>query len=317
MSSFSISIPTYSRKKYLLETINEYNKQWDGLKINISDNSEDFETRDAISGVGLNVNYSRNNCNIGIDLNILRSVEIADTDYVWICGDDDLPFDNAVVKVLGYLEKYPSVDFFIVNSSANDINMSCFKENLTGIMHDEMFSCPNEALKKIGWYTTFVGAFVVKKSVWDSIDAQKYVGTYFVHVGKLFEALAKGSKVFFISEPLVRYRTGNASWNDRNLQIQFSYWPFTINSLPESYSRESKLVAIKNVTNRFVNFAGLVRSRASGALTYKSFYENIFPFAKNGFEYYRYRLFFIAIMLVLVPRFIVKTIVDLRDRLKK
>ena len=237
-SKLSICIPTYNRSEYLRETISNFRKQFlgDVVKICVSDNSDNDKTKQMVAelcATGDAIVYSGNGKNIGIDRNILNVVDLAKSNYVWIFGDDDAPVEGAVDSILKYISNNPDVDFFIINSiPCAPETMEPLNDNITGIFENKCYVDHEQALIEIGWYTTFVGAFVVKKDVWDSINANRYLDTVFVHVGKIFEAAARGSKIYFIAEPLIKYRTNNASWGGNYLPIQLNLWPKTIKMLP-------------------------------------------------------------------------------------
>lgn len=317
MQKFSIAIPTFNRSKLLLETMEALRQQSEDLKFNIADNSDDFQTQESLSSSEFDYKYHHNGGNKGIDFNILKAVSLADSEYVWICGDDDLPESDAINKIVDYVCRYPEVAFFIVNSSAYDSTLTnVVFENQTGIKDDIYFDDATTALETIGWYSTFVGAFVVKKAVWDQTDSDRFLDTWFIHVGKLFDAMAQGHKAYFIAEPLIRYRTGNTTWGDLYLQIQFEFWPASMKLLPSSYSKQTKLKAVKSVSGRFVSVPALFLARSRGALNFQTFKKYILPFGLDEFEGYRLKFLFSSALFLLVPPVLAKKVFEWREKLR-
>jgi GT2 family glycosyltransferase len=53
------------------------------------------------------IRYLRNKANIGGDANFLRCIESAETEWVWLFGDDDEPTPNSIGAVLAKIREYP------------------------------------------------------------------------------------------------------------------------------------------------------------------------------------------------------------------
>lgn len=306
----AIGIPTYNRSTYLEKLILQFEAQIlnSNLDINIyiSDNSDNDTTSQMISKIKNdydNIYYSKNPVNVGFDKNVLNVVEQANSEYVWIFGDDDEIQENTLVTIIEYIERFPEVDYFLVNSLPCDpVNMETLGTPVVDTQRDTHFESSIKALEEISWYSTFVGAYVVKKSAWNSYDAEKYLNTLFVHVGKLFESVAtKKSKIYFIAKPMIKYRTNNTTWINRLLEIQLVLWPKTINSLPEFYSDKSKLMAIKSVSNRFVTLGTLYNLKNSKLLNMVQFKKIIIPFIMQKKEFYRIKIGVYYVLLYICP----------------
>jgi glycosyltransferase involved in cell wall biosynthesis len=118
----SICIPTFNRSIYLSNCINSIsaNKGVDtDFQVCISDNCSTDKTEKVIrdSVTQIPIKYSRNKTNLGLAKNILKAVDMADGEFVWLIGDDDLLMPNALSEVLALLNGHQDVDFFYVNSS--------------------------------------------------------------------------------------------------------------------------------------------------------------------------------------------------------
>lgn len=63
----------------------------------------------------IEINYKRNDENRGMDYNFLGSVLMAKGKYAWIIGNDDVPEEKALSRILGILEeeKYRDIDFIV------------------------------------------------------------------------------------------------------------------------------------------------------------------------------------------------------------
>jgi len=304
----SICIPTYNRPEFLKEMIEKALPQFaeKNVPIYISDNSENDETFLMIEELRKKyklIFYKKNEKNLGIDRNIVASTTDALSEFVWICSDDDELTDSAISDILDYIKKNKDVDTFIINSMALDQSMSTIiNPNITGIENDKLYADSELLLKEISWYTTFVGALVVRKSRWDSVDHNKYLDTVFVHVGKIFEF--NEAKALFIAKTLIRYRTGNASWSSRYLEIELTLWRKTINLLPlGKYSEYSKRMAIESVVSKFVGINTLVGLRIQKLLNLKSFKEHIWPYylSSNKLKFNNLKILFASLALLFIP----------------
>lgn len=115
INQISVVIPTFNRLKSLQITIDallpQMHEGWDVL---ILDNCSDepvisslnipFEFRKYVKVV-------RNIVNIGGNSNILRSLEYAVGEWVWVLGDDDPPALNAIDLIETAIGDFPDADF--------------------------------------------------------------------------------------------------------------------------------------------------------------------------------------------------------------
>ncbi|WP_189612659.1 glycosyltransferase family 2 protein [Pigmentiphaga litoralis] len=285
-TKLTICVPTYGRPTILHATLLELIKQArpHAIEIVIADNSEDDKTRHAVSSLGSvypHIRYEKNEVNVGLDRNFVKVASMANTEFFWIFGDDDLPVPGAIDKVLSEISSNPTVGFFLINSMAMSADMSqCLEENLTGVYSDKVYTDHREFLREISWYTTYVGAFVVRRTLWNSVKSERYLDTVFVHVGIIFEALCRTRQpAKFVAAPLIQYRTGNATWMKSFLDIQFRLWMTVINLLPtDCYDLPTRRIAVQKVVERFVKVRTLASLRSTSSLNWQSFKKSVYPY---------------------------------------
>jgi len=84
----------------------------------VSDNhsTDDTETVVKEAQSSIDIKYHKNTSNIGHARNYLNVVNMADGDFVWLIGDDDLLMPYAIENLYKLIEGHPDVDFFYVNS---------------------------------------------------------------------------------------------------------------------------------------------------------------------------------------------------------
>lgn len=118
----TICIPTYNRSAHLtncLQSIisNKLRSKID-FQVCVSDNCSTDETEHVVRSAQKNITikYKKNSRNLGIPRNFLNAVEMADGEFVWLIGDDDLLLPYAIEELSDLLEKNPEADYFYINS---------------------------------------------------------------------------------------------------------------------------------------------------------------------------------------------------------
>lgn len=88
------------------------------FQICVSDNNSTDGTEEVVRGAqsSVDIKYHKNSSNLGIPRNFLNVVSMADGDFVWLIGDDDLLMPNAIAELYKLIDEHPRVDFFYVNS---------------------------------------------------------------------------------------------------------------------------------------------------------------------------------------------------------
>ena len=105
----SIIIPTYNRWDTLAKTLeNTLANNSVGVTVVILDNNSDLQGRDLVLKViekypEISCRIEKNERNIGGDANIVRCIEICETPYVLVLGDDDFLSADYIEKISFYL----------------------------------------------------------------------------------------------------------------------------------------------------------------------------------------------------------------------
>ena len=84
----------------------------------VSDNCSTDETKAVVRRAQaiIDIKYQKNFKNLGIPKNFLNVVEMADGEFVWLIGDDDLLLPYALEELFDLISKHQNVDFFYINS---------------------------------------------------------------------------------------------------------------------------------------------------------------------------------------------------------
>jgi hypothetical protein len=199
------------------------------IPIFISDDSTDDTNTDVI--IRLREDYphiihDRNLVNLGIDRNILKSVDICTCDYAWLIGEDDRMVPEGIQTVLEVLQQSSTeLPFVYVNYSSVD-------ENLKLVLNERSLQIKEDTLIKAepffetdSWSIGFIGACVINHNLWKTTHRDRYIGTYFAHVGMIFEYL-KGREIHMIAKPLVLNRCGTArifTWTHTAFEVMYGW----------------------------------------------------------------------------------------------
>ncbi len=208
--------------------------------------------------------YVRQESNMGIDRDFANVVDLAHGEYCWLFCDDDLIKPGAIQVVLDAMKD--DYALIIANSEVRNADLSRLLERRKAPLEEDRVYKPSEnhlLLADAGAYLSFIGGVIIKRQLWLSREKEKYFGSYFIHVGVIFQEPLPGDALV-IAEPLISLRYGNASWLGKYFQIWMFKWPeliWSFNHLPEA--------AKNRVSPEFPwqSTAKLLLFRANGAYT--------------------------------------------------
>lgn len=120
----TIAIPTFNRLEPLLNTLRQLNVQprVGECEILIVDNASTFPLEDLTRHFpdfeNLRIEIRRNRSNLGLSGNLLRCMEYAQSEWVWILADDDDLKQDSVSTVLNRITERSEVDFILFSQEA-------------------------------------------------------------------------------------------------------------------------------------------------------------------------------------------------------
>ncbi len=279
-----VSIPAYKRPEQLLETVRSVitaGRKFE-IPVFISDDSTD-DTNDAVFQI-LQAEYPfvrvfRNQQNLGIDGNILRSVDVNSCRYAWLLGEDDRLTPGAIAHVLSVLEK-ESAPFVYVNYASVNADFSKTLKPVSLPLRGDTRMPAAMFWRTCSWSAGFIGACIVRKSDWDKVDRSRYLGTWFAHVGSIME-LCRGHDITMVAEALVHNRCGTTevfTWSSSLMDV-LDGWRRLCERLTPVYGATDCMESLSSFrrahglgTLKFLAYA-----RAGGALTPKVVREQILP----------------------------------------
>jgi glycosyltransferase involved in cell wall biosynthesis len=125
----SICIPTYNRaellRSALLSLMPQVKKMEGEVELVVSDNCSTDNTRQVVEWAQQlgTLRYHRNNENIGAIPNLLFLADsLAEGEFCWLLGDDEMLRPGAVAKVVEILKTQPELDYVYVNYSIDSFD---------------------------------------------------------------------------------------------------------------------------------------------------------------------------------------------------
>ena len=119
----SICIPTYNRVKQLDNCLNSIliskrNVENFNFEICVSDNNSAEDTESTIKKYSkeLKIKYNKNKENLGFAINGIKSVKMAEGEFSWMIGNDDLILPETLTKLKDLLQNNFDKDYFFINS---------------------------------------------------------------------------------------------------------------------------------------------------------------------------------------------------------
>ena len=118
----SICIPTFNRIHLLDNCLNSIkiasSKSNLNIEVCISDNHSNEKINKVVNNYEdkLDIKFNRNDKNLGLVVNILKSVSLASGEFAWIIGNDDLLTENCLSEVEKLFNLNNEIDFFYINS---------------------------------------------------------------------------------------------------------------------------------------------------------------------------------------------------------
>ena len=230
-NKIGICIPTYNRARYLdkcLESVCREAEKF-GFPIYVSDNCSVDDTGAILKLYQLrsnNFKYSVNESNLGLYKNILKVIGMAQTEYIWLMGDDDAILTGHIEKIVATIDQ--GYDYVVLNSVPYDIELERKRgEKIIACIKDTEYNKGESAdllvnLKK--WsYHGYISSMIIKTKLLHDL-MPKYCNESFSIYGNIwfplalfYEAIAHQSGIF-VCDPVVMNRdnpraSGKNFWN--------------------------------------------------------------------------------------------------------
>ena len=278
MIRLSICIATLNRARFLAITLDELiGQSTPEVEIVVVDGASTDDTEQVIRDHQRRFSrlvYEKDPRPEGVDRAFCKAIELASGEYCWLMCDDDLIHPLAISKVLAATEDKHAL--IIVNGEVRSADLSKVLETKrVQVDRDTIFQPGEEEsfFATAGGYLTFIGCVVIKRAVWNSRNAQPYLGTEFVHFGIIFQQPLNGT-VFLIAEPLVMIRYGLGQWRARSFLVFAFNWPELVWSFARFSDAAKKRLSERDPWRRLVR---LLQYRARGSFSLDEYRRFIRP----------------------------------------
>lgn len=228
----SFCIPTYNRSLLLSELINSIVKQVKPqnigkIEICISDNNSSDDTASMVTAwktkTEISIVYFKSQVNMGPDRNYMRAVELANGEYCWYFGSDDMLAEGALDVMLNHLSG--NSDIYLCNRVDCDFLMNRIKDecwlapeensNHYDFSDDVDFITYLNKANSVGALFSFLSSIVFRREKWNAIELDNsYIGTAYSHVYKILKFRESVCDFVYLKDHLVLCRGGNDSFMD-------------------------------------------------------------------------------------------------------
>ena len=230
MKTIGICIPTYKRPDFLRRCLASIIDQADGLPVQIfvADDSCSDANDEVLREAALRfpaLRHRKNETNLGINENIRRVVEMADTDYAWLVGEDDYFLPGALARAVAEVGSANN-PFVLCNYALVEDSSAAQARPALDVSVDTTLTA-DEVIRRYLWSAGFMGACLFDLRSWRRVASDRYHGTYYAHVGHIVERLARPDcPVRILGAPLVSNRAegpGAFTWRTDALGVFFGF----------------------------------------------------------------------------------------------
>jgi glycosyltransferase involved in cell wall biosynthesis len=231
----SVCIATRNRADYIGETLLAIVQQsTDEVEIVVLDGASTDATQEIVERFAKTCQRLRYVCqeqNGGVDHDYDLAVAHARGDYCWLMSDDDILRPGAIRQVLALIEA--SYSLIIVNAELRNLDLSRLIDASRLQFGADRVYPPHEfdrLFEETSAYLSYIGAVVIRRDIWMSRERKAYFGSYFIHVGVIFQVRLPGPSIA-IAEPLISIRFGNTQWRPKEFEIRMIRWPELMESM--------------------------------------------------------------------------------------
>lgn len=231
----SICIATRNRASFIGETLESIARQCPHeVEVVVLDGASTDDTELVVTRLQASfpiLRYERQEKNGGVDRDYDLAVQLAKGEYCWLMSDDDLLKPGAIDAVLHAMDS--QYDLIIANAELDNFDFSkVLDKNRLRFASDRVYGHSDlvRMFEETSGYLGYIGAVVMRRNVWLSRDRASFLGSYFIHVGVIFqEPLPKGA--IALAKPLIAIRFGNTQWRPREFEIRMIRWTELIAAL--------------------------------------------------------------------------------------
>lgn len=172
MSLLTIYVPAFERPAELRRLLGSIPAH-DDVQVIVSDDSGERHLENV--AVGFASSYSPRNYNLGRDMNLLRSVAICETPWLWVMGDDDWLLPGALDQVLAAIRR-DDTDRIIAYTPEAAFRIPFTGTATAGSMIDALRDEPSLLIA-----ATLCSANIFRTDTLDLAEGVRHLDTYYAY----------------------------------------------------------------------------------------------------------------------------------------
>ncbi len=230
----SVCIPTYNRASFIGETLQSILSQASDLvEVVVVDGASTDDTADIVTSFQsrfTNLVYYRGEHNNGVDKDMATAVELAHGDYCWLMSSDDLFKPGAISKMLDEIKS--GADIYLCDVTLCSYDMRPIRDTkfLSDLRSKDQFdiSDKGDLLTYLNLASSnnalfcYMSSIVFRRVRWlDVAYNERFSGTGYAHVFKLFSFIKKRCLIKYIPSALVLNRADNDSFSSLGIEKRY------------------------------------------------------------------------------------------------
>lgn len=279
----TIVIPTADRQAYLpgtLANITEEFGRFGGVRLIVVDNASNPPVdMQMCASFGAELKRYEDRGDVGNSIN--RAAKMAETEYVWVFGDDDL-ICPGVIPVLDNVLTLDQPDVVYLNRYVSDHELSLIErtEHRVEIQDKQVFTGADAAIA-FTHHPGFISAVIFRKTMFSGSEECEVMFPGYGFMAAIYKNSIHG-KFVYLPKPWVVQRRSVSLWKARWPKFWLVTLPKMFAWLENTHGVNGALSAIKLETNRAA-VRNLLVARANGYASSDSFwvesgkYLNPFP----------------------------------------
>lgn len=229
----TIAIPLYNGEETLGSTLESILSQISkNVDIVLCDDNSSDKTLQIATNFSDKYDFIKvykNNNNIGMDRNFLRTAKLSKGNYIWFFGQDDELYDGAIDRVVSILTDNSDIGILYLNYDQYDHNMENVinssylkidKEKSKFFLVDKAsykFVDTNDYFRVVPDIPSFLPATIIKNEYWQSTDLNQFFDTYYIQVGLMYLNMHKDS-IYVVSDSFIKGRIPINKWQHDGLK---------------------------------------------------------------------------------------------------
>ncbi|WP_135611763.1 glycosyltransferase family 2 protein [Methanococcoides sp. AM1] len=166
MPKISVCVPVYDRPKMLKQLIYSFlHQDYDNAELVLSDDSPNDSIQEVVETFNdSKIKYFKNKVNLGYSKNLLKSMQMAEGDYIVILGDDDLLLSNKTLsKYVEIFTNNPNVSY-IYSNQIQFSNQLKIDYRYTFFKQDMYFKRGKESMERIWTTSIFIPGIGIRNN---------------------------------------------------------------------------------------------------------------------------------------------------------